>query len=158
MAEKKQWTARERAEYDRIVDEKRAHAFPWLQVETNFLDTMEGKRLMAAGGAEYVGLYFILLFRLSNLLGHRYPVDSDEDWELYATDLGCDAAKAREFTEKCASIGLIERDLYAERRCVRSPLVDGTAEKVAAKVATGTVSRSRRGKGKKDGMKLVDVS
>ena len=115
----------------------------WVRMDTDMLRDMHVRKLMRAGGWKYLGMYVALIMALAQADGHIYDM-RDGGWDYLLADLsngGCpvDPDERSEFVGTLASIGLVDRELWAESRKLTSKRLIREVERNAASAAKSKV-------------------
>lgn len=145
-------------DYAAFYDEALSEPMPWFHMDTDFMDDSKVVRLAYEGGYRYVGMYVALMALLYRRDTHLVDVSDEFGW-LYLQDrlsiVGHPIARdeMERFVTVLASLGLVDRELYAESRKVASDRVIREVENYAKTAARGRnqtkIMRERKeGKGK----------
>ena len=96
----------------------------WVRMDADMLRDFKIRKLMRAGGWEYLGLYLALVLCLAQADGHIYDM-RDGGWDYLQADMsngGCpiDREGLEAFVNILASVGLADGELWAESRKLTS--------------------------------------
>lgn len=126
-------------DYSKRYDEALLEPMKWLRMDTDMLRDMKVRKLMRAGGWKYLGMYVALVMALAQADGHVYDM-RDGGWEYLRADMsngGCEVEQGEleEFVQLLASIGLADREMWAESRKLTSARLIREAEENARSAA-----------------------
>lgn len=126
-------------EYSEYYSEALNEPMLWVRMDTDMLRDFKVRKLMKAGGWKYLGMYVALIMGLAQADGHIYDM-RDGGWDYLRADMcngGCDVSQEELelFVTQLASVGLADRELWAESGKLTSGRLIREVEKNAQSAA-----------------------
>lgn len=127
----------------------------WLKLDTDFMHDFKVRRFSASADWKEryarIGLYVATIALMASNDGHIYDLSDDLGWQFLATDLNIPMEDAERFVSDAISVGLFDRELYAESCKLASIRLLKEAEetaknKAAARSRTEAARASRASK------------
>lgn len=140
-------------EYSDYYQEALAEPMRWYRMDSDWMRDVKVRRLTRAGGWAYAGMYQALVACLAYADGHIYDLADDAGWEFLLADMNAGGCKTsvddlREFVAMVVSVGLADKEMWAESRKLTSKRLVREAEENARRVADNKAGIDRMNKAK----------
>lgn len=142
-------------DYSQEYGDALAERMLWLKLDTDFMHDFKVRRFSASADWKEryarIGLYVATIALMASNDGHIYDLSDELGWQFLATDLNIPMEDAERFVSDALSVGLFDRELYAESCKLASIRLLKEAEetaknKAAARSRTEAARASRASK------------